>query len=405
MSSTKLYQIGSSLSEATSLIRHCIPCGSECCRYSSPIVHKDERDRIVEATGKAPFTEVRASGGSYFVIGRTLDGAKREIAADVGEEGEPCSFLGEDGLCSIQDIKPLDCRAYPVRAVPQEDGGLTWHLHRSCPASGDLDREFIEKAVECAKVSAARFQPTVFRDWLERFSQWTLSPKSFLPAPPTSSRKRVKNEEDEMEAGTHDAEEFMEMAVRELAATQPELRDGSGRAFWPTPAMFPNLLAECLEGLQDEITRLYLDSEWDKADLLANCRCDLLKIVGEGDLGENHTALFLKDHPTIKELTTEESRNLPFYRFCSEMLDIENPVVLLGALMRNEEGSLGEMEALLDEELITRGPFAELHIVEEEEHARLAENISARLRGEPAFGEDYQHGYALHDEIYTRALA
>lgn len=404
MASTKLYQIGSNSSESTSLIRHCIPCGSECCRYSSPIVHKDERARIVKATGQDPFTEISTPGGSYFVIGQKLDGSKREIGADVGKEGDPCSFLGADGLCSIHEIKPLDCRAYPLRAVPQEDGSLTWHLHRSCPASGDLDHEFLVNASENAKASAARFQPAVFKDWLEQFSQWTLAPESFLATPLTSLVDRDKIKEGKVEAVTHDAEKFMEMAVRELAATQPELRDGSGRAFWPTPAMFPNLLAECLEGLQDEITRLYLESEWEKADLLASCRCDLLKIVGEGDLGENHTALFVKDHPSIKALKAEESRSLPFFRFCSEMLDIENPVMLLGALMRNEEGSLGEMEALLDEELITRGPFAELHIVEEEEHARLAENISERLRGEPAFGEDYQRGYALHDEIYTRAL-
>lgn len=158
-----------------SLLPHCIPCGSRCCRYSSPILDQEERDRIVAASGKDYFLEVKAVEGSYFVIGRKPNGEERDVLK------EPCSFLATDGSCSIQDVKPLDCGAYPLRATPQADGRLAWLVHKACPAVGFLSPEFISAARELAERSVRRFPASVYFDWLRRFSSWTLQPDAVLP--------------------------------------------------------------------------------------------------------------------------------------------------------------------------------------------------------------------------------
>jgi len=201
--------------------------------------------------------------------------------------------------------------------------------------------------------------------------------------------------------GESDANEFMAMIVGELAARRPALRDQSGRGFWPTPALFPLLLAHCLRLLQQRVSDLYLAGKQDHGELLATCRCNLLKLVSEGDLGEDHTSLFLADHPGLVALPRDETQRLPFSGFCQQVLSIEDPIILLGVLMRNEAGSLGEMESLLKEDLIAPGRFSEVHLVEEVEHAFLAEGIAERLAVEPELSRCFEAGQRLHDEIYV----
>lgn len=157
-----------------SLLPHCVPCKSQCCRYSSPILDRTERDYIVDMTGKDYFVEVETPEGSYFVIGRKPDGSLRDL------ETEPCSFLTPAGACSIQHIKPLDCRAYPLRAIPQVNGTLSWHIHRACPAVGFLSEKFLEAADHYARLSASRFPPRLYENWLKRFSSWTLEKEAVL---------------------------------------------------------------------------------------------------------------------------------------------------------------------------------------------------------------------------------
>lgn len=125
-----------------------------------------------------------------------------------------------------------------------------------------------------------------------------------------------------------------------------------------------------------------------------------MKIVYEGDLGENHTGLFVKDHPTITE-NIKEFRKLPFFNFCSSILIIRNPLILLGILTRNEEGSLEEAKALVETNLISKGTFSKTHLIEEKQHVQISEYIRNKLMQHELWREDFMKGIKLHDKLYS----
>ncbi len=201
-----------------------------------------------------------------------------------------------------------------------------------------------------------------------------------------------------------DANEYMGSKIKELAERRPDLCDKSGRGFWPVPASFPSLLSHAQNQLQSKIQEFYLKGEVEKADTLASVRMDLQKLVHEGDLGENHTRLFLNDHSGIQFLSEGVHRKLPFYNFCETVLDIEDPIMLMGIISRNEEGSLGEAHALAATGLVNYGPFATTHLREEVEHGRLSERIRKTLSSHSDFHENFVTGIRVHDQIYHSIL-
>nr|VFK39954.1 MAG: Putative zinc- or iron-chelating domain-containing protein [Candidatus Kentron sp. SD]VFK45381.1 MAG: Putative zinc- or iron-chelating domain-containing protein [Candidatus Kentron sp. SD]VFK79537.1 MAG: Putative zinc- or iron-chelating domain-containing protein [Candidatus Kentron sp. SD] len=165
---------------ATSLLPHCRPCGSQCCRYSSPIISPDEKECIVASCGKDLFIEQSTPGGSYFVIGRTADGNLRQIDQRV-EESSPCGYLASDGSCTIHQIKPLDCRAYPLRAIPSATAGeVEWRFHRVCPATSFIDNRFLPAVRIVALASLRRFTTETYMDWLYKYSPWALAPEAMF---------------------------------------------------------------------------------------------------------------------------------------------------------------------------------------------------------------------------------
>jgi release factor glutamine methyltransferase len=200
------------------------------------------------------------------------------------------------------------------------------------------------------------------------------------------------------------AGEFMARKVIELAQTREDLCDESGLGFWPIPAMFPQVLSHTIHLLQRKITNLILEGKTQEAHLLTHVRCDLLKIVHEGDLGENHTGIFLHEHRRALEIDRTTLEKLPFYSFCTSLLEIDNPLVLLGAITRNEEGSIGEAKALVKTNLIKNRKFAELHLIEEVEHGRISAQIKSLLVDHPIFGSDFTQGLKLHDQLYSKIL-
>jgi len=197
------------------------------------------------------------------------------------------------------------------------------------------------------------------------------------------------------------ANEFMGSTIRMLATKHPEFCDRSGQGFWPVPAYFPRLLSDYIDKLQCEITQQYLLGNSAQGNTLASVRTDVIKIISEGDLGENHTQLYIEDHPIV---IGTDYRVLPFYNFCESALEIKNPIILLGFLMRNEEGSLEEAIALAETGLIGKGAFADKHLIEEKEHGRIAESVTKKLLAEPAYAEDFKTGMRIHDQLYISIL-
>lgn len=105
--------------------RFCKSCDKRCCQKGLPTVYPEEKERIVKATGKEECFEGHEK---YFVL-----------------LGHPCPFLRRDGKCAIHDLKPLDCRAYPI-FIKQKNGSYEWRVDKDCPAHDKLPEGFVKYA-------------------------------------------------------------------------------------------------------------------------------------------------------------------------------------------------------------------------------------------------------------------
>src|SRR6266478_37501 len=119
--------------------------------------------------------------------------------------------------------------------------------------------------------------------------------------------------------------EYMGECINKLAKEKKQYCDNSGYAFFPVPIYFPKMLSKCIDMLQDEITSFYLKNKIEVAEKLVQVRINIIKMVHEGDLGENHTGLFLHDHPKLKNMNKVELKKTPFYNFCINVLRVNNP--------------------------------------------------------------------------------
>ena len=150
-----------------SLEKYCIPCGSECCKtgdsIASPILSHEEMIAIHEETQKDVFTEVKTPSGIYYII-KEQQGTNR------------CSFLTEQNKCSIQDVKPMDCLCYPIKAAYYYDGRIQFVIDTNCPATKHLSPEFIEKAKEIALKSLFRFNRRTYQHWIDTQEVWAKDP-------------------------------------------------------------------------------------------------------------------------------------------------------------------------------------------------------------------------------------
>lgn len=77
----------------------CLKCAG-CCKGISPRFKTPDIKRISKGLGlkESVFIE------SYLRL---------DSDGDYVVKGSPCTFLGEDNMCSIYDIRPGDCRNYP----------------------------------------------------------------------------------------------------------------------------------------------------------------------------------------------------------------------------------------------------------------------------------------------------
>ena len=102
------------------------------------------------------FEEVFVGKDKYFVFADITDGE--------------CPFLDKDLHCIIQDVKPLDCRSYPIVAIYSDNDKIEFIFDDTCPAFENLSKEFVSKAKKIALKSVKSFSKEVYIDWLKRYS-------------------------------------------------------------------------------------------------------------------------------------------------------------------------------------------------------------------------------------------
>lgn len=114
-------------SEPFDVFPYCKVCPKNCCYIGAVNVLPDEYDRIIKRTGKK---EVFKQVGTYYMIDK--------------KKGTPCPFLKKDGVtCSIQDIKPTDCKVWPIYF--NNKGSIEQNtISHSCPANVFFSKDYIE---------------------------------------------------------------------------------------------------------------------------------------------------------------------------------------------------------------------------------------------------------------------
>ena len=121
--------------DSDSISDDCARCPSErhCCyRAGTIVVSEAERRQIQERHGASSLFEDQGQG--LYKIQK--------------EAGKPCPFLSEHDACSIYDVRPKDCRSWPLtHQSPPRHGHFS--ADSLCPEieAGTLRPEFIESAV------------------------------------------------------------------------------------------------------------------------------------------------------------------------------------------------------------------------------------------------------------------
>ncbi|HLC37142.1 MAG TPA: YkgJ family cysteine cluster protein [archaeon] len=123
-----------------SLINHCLKCLNPCCHPGDPLLSEKERNEIINAGHKDLMYEVKSKFNEKFYR--------------IKNENKQCSYL-VDNKCSIEKVKPVLCRAFPVDVQwNYKENKREFGLRNDCYAMEVINRKFINEAVkEFEKVS------------------------------------------------------------------------------------------------------------------------------------------------------------------------------------------------------------------------------------------------------------
>jgi len=197
-----------------------------------------------------------------------------------------------------------------------------------------------------------------------------------------------------------DAITFRANIIRELAKVRPSLCNRSGVGFWPVPVMIPLVLAKCIYLIHAEWLDQIKAGKYDTAKMLTEIRTRLTHLVAKGDLGEDHAGIYMSEHPDVNKTKMDTA---PFFKAYQTILDKNDPFVLLGFIYSIEAGSLEAVKALVESRMIANKRFAKLHMVEEVEHDRLAEEIK-QLILKSEYASRFAQGCDLHDQLYEQTI-
>ncbi|MFH1978334.1 MAG: hypothetical protein ABIJ92_03345 [Candidatus Aenigmatarchaeota archaeon] len=149
------------MNEDISLIDHCVPCEAKCCQSRKavgvPILSEEEALIFKEKFG-VKLKKEETPNGVYYVFQDWLENKK-------------CPFLTSKHTCKTQEMKPLDCLAYPLIGIPQ-NGSVRFLIDPDCPAVKHLDQEYIEKVKMISLQSLRRFPEETYKHWLDNYIGW-----------------------------------------------------------------------------------------------------------------------------------------------------------------------------------------------------------------------------------------
>jgi Fe-S-cluster containining protein len=114
-------------------------CGGKCCRSTPPALTSEDIVKINEYISNDEWIRI---------IG---DSTKESYAVEKRNKTNDCFFLTEKNRCKIYDIKPLDCKLFPIFIKIKENNTdsykvkwLVWH----CPLTEEIG---VEKLLKEAK--------------------------------------------------------------------------------------------------------------------------------------------------------------------------------------------------------------------------------------------------------------
>ena len=104
--------------------------------WETPIFPAADLAKMKELNPDARFRRAGSSGKSY-----TFDLTGSYQTQDPDEEA-PCPFLDPNHGCTLpSDLKPFECKIWPLRAVRKRDASLAVALTPTCPAINKVPEE------------------------------------------------------------------------------------------------------------------------------------------------------------------------------------------------------------------------------------------------------------------------
>ena len=197
-----------------------------------------------------------------------------------------------------------------------------------------------------------------------------------------------------------DAVEFRARIIRNFAQSNSQLCDESGIGYWPIPVLIAVILSKALYSIHEEWLSQITACNYEVAAMLSEVRTRLTAIAAEGDLGEDHAAIYLRDHPSVREINVSDG---PFYLAYKRVLNEDDAFILLGFVYSVEIGSLSAVKELASSRLIANKNYAALHMVEEVAHGALAAEIKSIVM-QSDYADRFAAGCDLHDLVYEEAL-
>ena len=108
--------------------------------WETPIFDEDTMQKLKELYPQAKFHQAGPSGKSW-----TFDISDAYKTTDLEEEA-PCPFLDPNHGCALPtELKPFDCKIWPLRAVRKSDNSISVALTPTCPAINKVPLEQVKQ--------------------------------------------------------------------------------------------------------------------------------------------------------------------------------------------------------------------------------------------------------------------